>query len=90
MSHIQEGEILICREHPEYQVPMIWTFKFPGAEYWCPYCGKQEGMMEAGIVVATNPEINARGAKYKKLATPFLSSITSKVDWKYERKAEDI
>ncbi len=30
--------IRVCPEHKK-QVPLIFTFAFPGANYWCPHCG---------------------------------------------------
>lgn len=36
-----------CGRHKE-NVQLIWTFAFPGAEYWCPYCGYMCGMLGAG------------------------------------------
>jgi len=46
----EKKEIRICDRH-EKQVPLIWTFAFPGSEYWCPYCGGNFGMLGAGEMV---------------------------------------
>lgn len=40
MQH--DDEILICPLHSK-QIPLIFTFKFLGAELWCPYCGHTTG-----------------------------------------------
>ena len=26
--------VRICSEHDDYEVPLLWTFAFPGAEWW--------------------------------------------------------
>ena len=39
----EEEMILICPSHKK-EIPLIWTFAFPGAEYWCPHCGYTCGM----------------------------------------------
>jgi hypothetical protein len=43
-------EIKCCPCHPK-PVKLEWTFAFPGAEYWCPYCGYTSGMLGAGPVI---------------------------------------
>jgi len=57
-------EIRICREH-ENEIPLIWTFAFDGAEYWCPYCGQNYGMLGAGIKVEETEELK-KAVKYWK------------------------
>lgn len=60
-------KIRICNNHQNYPTPLIWTFAFSGAEYWCPYCGKQEGMLGAGELVENTGELKKREEAYKKL-----------------------
>ncbi len=64
-------EIRICRDH-DYEVPLIWTFAFNGAEYWCPYCGVNLGMMGAGIRVKATEELLTRLEKYEKASEEYL------------------
>lgn len=40
--------MLICSNHQEYPTPLIFTFSFISAEYWCPYCGRKTGMFDGG------------------------------------------
>lgn len=88
-----ENEIKICSNHNYYQVPMIWTFVFPGAEYWCPFCGATEGMFGAGQDVANTPELQTRLEKYKDKSALYLENYYlagEPREWKYKQKAEDI
>lgn len=73
MAGIDEGEIRVCPNHPDYQVPLIWTFSFPGAEYWCPYCGYTGGVMGGGGSVEVRTlELNEREKKYNELSEEYL------------------
>lgn len=36
-------QVTICDQHTK-QVPLLYTFAFPGAEWWCPFCGHTEGL----------------------------------------------
>ena len=65
-------EIKICENHPEFEVPLIWTFAFNGAEYWCPYCGQNSGMLGAGEDIEETPELKERLKIYKKYSKKFL------------------
>lgn len=65
-------KIIICRNHPEYQVPLIWTFAFRGAEYWCPYCGSTSGMLGAGDRVDATDELQDRLKAFEKISDEFL------------------
>lgn len=47
--------ITVCSNH-EQPVPMIWTFAFPGSEFWCPECGSNRGAFDADKIDAT-PEL---------------------------------
>ena len=48
-------EIKVCSRCSE--IPMIWTFAFNGSEWWCPKCGKNEGMMGAGENIPITQEL---------------------------------
>ena len=62
----------ICRNNSDYEVPLIFTFSFPHAEYWCPYCGVNEGMLGAGEDVPFTKELGDRGKAYKKISKEYL------------------
>jgi hypothetical protein len=64
--------IKICSQHQDYQVPLIWTFAFIGAEYWCPHCGNTSGMMGAGESVPITPELVALLQTFTRLSHPYL------------------
>ena len=76
-----KGQIKICGNHQEYQVPLIWTFKFHGAEFWCPYCGYVSGMFGAGINVTETEELKERLAKFEEATIPYLSDRGNEVKW---------
>lgn len=68
-------EIKICAEHHEHQVPLISTFAFMGAEYWCPYCGKTYGMFDAWEKVPCTHELIVRHRKYKACSDELLLAL---------------
>lgn len=75
-----ETEIKICSRHQDKEeTPLIWTFAFNGAEYWCPACGCNEGMMGAGDNIAWTKILQNRGDKYKKKSRPFLNARSALV-----------
>lgn len=66
-------EIKICYNHQdEEQTPLIWTFAFPGAEYWCPYCGGRTGMLGGGEDIESTKELEVRHRDYKKRSKKYL------------------
>lgn len=67
-----EDEVTICSSHPEYPTQLIWTFAFPYAEWWCPACGKHEGMLGAGKDVKWTWAIHHRYLKHKKASRKYL------------------
>lgn len=82
--------IRICKHHQDdYQAPLIWTFAFRGAEYWCPYCGKLEGMLGAGEKVKSTAVLRNRLKRFRKLSEAFLdancSQVCESMIWKGER-----
>lgn len=64
-------KIKICDCH-NYRVPLIWTFAFVGAEYWCPYCGATRGMLGAGKNIPITKELYERFEKYKESSKDYL------------------
>lgn len=72
-------EIRICESHQQYQVPLISTFSFPGAEFWCPYCGYTGGMFGAGRRVPITDELQDKLLKYRKHSEDYLHAIGIRV-----------
>jgi hypothetical protein len=65
--------IKVCTSHQDELVtPLIWTFAFSGAEYWCPYCGKNGGMFGAGEEVESTAKLRNRLKRFEKLSKDFL------------------
>lgn len=64
-------EMKICSMHT-YHVPLIWTFAFRGAEWWCPYCGYTGGMLGAGRNVKITRKLTDRLEKYKEMSKEYL------------------
>ena len=56
-----------------FTVPMMATYVFPGAEYWCPYCGHTTGTMSAKTVPATIKLLMVKDA-YTELSKEFLKA----------------
>lgn len=75
-----ENKIKICERH-EKQVPLLWTFKHDGYEYWCPHCGYMEGMFGAGIDVPLTEELIKEKEMWKEKAKPYLDGSTN--EWIY-------
>lgn len=72
---MKEEKIKICSNHQDKeQTPLIWTFAFDYAEYWCPYCGCNEGMLGAGDDIEWTQELQDRHDKYKKESRAFLKA----------------
>jgi len=53
----------ICKKHPEYEVPLIFTFAFPGKDYWCAFCGETDEMF-GGRRVERSQELDRRLETY--------------------------
>ena len=68
-----EDEIVVCNRHQE-DVPLIWTFAFNGAEFWCPACGAQYGMLGAGRDVKWTPRLQNKLAFYKEKSRQYLEA----------------
>ena len=67
--------IKVCPCHTN-QVPLLWTFKFPGAEYWCPFCGYTCGMFGQGSDVPETDELREAYEDFSVKAESFLSGET--------------
>lgn len=80
MQH--DDEIKICNNH-EIQVPLLYTFKFDGYEYWCPYCGYKSGMFGAGKTVKIpGTDLLEQKEMWEAKAKSYLSDETK--EWVYE------
>lgn len=66
--------IRICSNHKDYEVPLISTFIFSGAEYWCPYCGVAEGFLGAGEFVDCTEELKKRSEMYLKATEEYRNA----------------
>ena len=75
------AEIKICDCHTE-RVPLLWTFKFRGAEYWCPACGYTSGMFGAGKNVKATEALLKKHEELKEETKAYLSGETEK--WEYK------
>lgn len=87
-------EVLCCSRH-EKNVQLVWTFAFPGAEYWCPYCGCSEGMLGAGEIRQLTFSERREMIKYRYIGKEYLqarsTAVCSSLMWKGERiKPEDL
>ncbi len=75
----------ICSDHRDYEVPLIYTFSWAYNEYWCPYCGKHEGMMGAGENVEETEELKKRLELYKEATKDYRHAmgvlICSSTEW---------
>ena len=82
----EKKEIKICAKHQDYRVPLIWTFAFMGAEYWCPYCGFAGSMLGSGIQVNESLELLKRKKAYEESTENYLhaqgTTYCSETKWK--------
>ena len=83
---IEEKQIKICARHQDYQVPLIYTFAFIHAEYWCPYCGFSGGMFGSGIMVNESPKLIKRKKAYEESTKEYCyaqgTTYCSETKWK--------
>jgi|GEM_PF-5329581 len=82
----------ICNRH-ENQVPLLWTFAFPGSEYWCPYCGANYGMLGAGENVPVTMVLKREKVKWKNETRGYLHAravlASSSTEFEGERMSPD-
>jgi hypothetical protein len=73
MQH--DNEMNLCPEH-DLQVPLIFTFKFPGAELWCPHCGYTTGAPFGYTKRVKDPDTDLldQQRRWENIARPFLAS----------------
>lgn len=83
-------KIKICSRHQNYKTPLIWTFAFPYAEYWCPACGAHEGMLGAGENVPWTWRLHHKYLKYKNASKRFLRANVILVCAYFRYKGKDI
>lgn len=69
--------IAICAYHSDLQVPLISTFAFREAEYWCPFCGEEYGMF-GGKNIDSTPELEQRLIKYKEASKEYLGALSTR------------
>lgn len=69
-------EIVVCDSCKN--MPLVWTFAFNGAEYWCPYCGKTFGCFGRDRVKST-PKLEEKLWLYEKYSRKYLSAKSSQV-----------
>ena len=74
---MSKKKITICESHFKYEVPLISTFAFSGAEYWCPFCGQASGMF-GGKTVESTPELEQRLIKYKEESKEYLGALSTR------------
>ena len=74
---IRKDEIRLCKGHFDYRTPLLYTFAFRGAEFWCPYCGALEDIF-GGERVQRSDALAAQEAKYLDLAKPYLRARASR------------
>lgn len=67
----------VCPSH-SIHVPLLFTFKFPGAEYWCPVCGANWGVLGAGVKVPFTNALEARHEFLTLQCSAYLSSTDEK------------
>lgn len=87
----KENTIMSSPEKIEYievcncdkKTPLIWTFRFPGAEYWCPKCGNLYGMFGCYFSLPATDELKKIKQEWEEKAKPFLLGDTS--TWEYEQ-----
>ena len=67
-------QMRVCSNHLTTPTPLIWTFAFNGAEYWCPHCGQNYGMLGVGKRVNPTPELEAKLANDEQRSADFLAA----------------
>ena len=70
-----EDDIKVCDStvHGK-QIPLLWTFAFPGCEYWCPVCSIAGGMFGTGKWVKSTPILEQRLDTLKGLTNEYLKA----------------
>ena len=71
-------EVKCCNRHDE-NVQLVWTFAFMGAEYWCPYCGANFGMLGAGEIRELTFAERREMIKYRNIGKDYLDARSTLV-----------
>ena len=74
----------VCSGH-NIHVPLLFTFKFPGAEYWCPVCERNFDVFGSGSDVEGTLELDRRHEVLSQYAAEYLGSM----DIEYSGLTED-
>ncbi len=87
-------KIRICNNHQDEKiVPLISTFAFNGAEFWCPYCGYTGGFLGAGERIEETPELAETLKEYEIKSKDFLRAkshqVCTSLLWEGERISPD-
>ncbi len=88
-------QIRVCDQH-ENKVPLIFTFSFPGSNYWCPHCGYTSRVMPKNSETKLTAPIEKLRDKNLEDSKEFLAAIKilkspKAVMWNNVRtKVEDI
>lgn len=69
-----------CLRSKGKSIPLIWTFAFNGAEYFCIECGGAFGCFEAASIEGT-PGLERLAKEYEDHHKPKLSAVTWRVCW---------
>lgn len=81
-------KLRVCNRH-EGNVPLIWTFAFAGAEYWCPCCGANYGMLGAGEIVEVEYSDMREAVRWRQKSREFLDArstlVCDSLIWEGER-----
>lgn len=80
----ENRNINICHRDHENEVPLIFTFAFPGAEFWCPVCGFKCGMFGVIEMVPATEKLDKLEIAYRDRATPYLNYMSSKAGARIE------
>ncbi len=65
----------ICEQHQQV-VPLLSTMAFIGAEYWCPFCGYRDGVLEAGRKIYETAHLTDQADKWRSLSRPYLHALS--------------
>lgn len=85
----------ICSNHQDYLVPLIWTYSWNGAEYWCPYCDSHNGMLDVEVDHKFTEELEKRLKLYEKATEDYRHAmgvlVCASTEWKgVQTKPQDL
>lgn len=88
----------ICDQHT-IEVPLLFTFKFPGTEYWCPVCERTWDIFGSGRDVDGTAALDLRHHLLEQMAHDYLSNMVDEwsgitedhiLEVELKHKSEDI